>query len=118
MTDGGAGVPAAGVLGDESEAFSAFEGALAGSVADVAGDSLASLAGEPSLTAEPGRTMARSFSRLTFRVTIRFGLPGLGPGAEDFRLSFAGAEFLLAMIILKRAKETWGGEIGSGWEGG
>lgn len=48
LTEGGAGVPAAGVLGLESDAFSVVEFTVAaGSVVDVAGDSLT---GESSFT--------------------------------------------------------------------
>lgn len=72
MTDGGAGVPsAAGVPGVESDAFSLFEAGAAGSVFEVAGDSLAG-EGESSLMtggAAVGSRIARSFSDDTVKVT-------------------------------------------------
>ncbi len=71
MTEAGAGVPpAAGVPGVESDAFSGFEAGAAGSVFEVAGESLAG-EGESSLTAgggAAGSTIARSFSGDTVMV--------------------------------------------------
>lgn len=63
----GAGVPAAGVVGVESDAFSALEFGAAGSVVEVSGDSL-DLIGDSSL-AKSGSTMGRSLTGEVLMVT-------------------------------------------------
>jgi hypothetical protein len=105
----GAGVPAAGVLGVESDAFSAREFVAAGSVVEVAGESFVSFSGESSF-AKPGSTMARSFWELVRRVTTREGLEGLppvivavvvAPAVFDFRRSLDAAWCLLDGGMIK-----------------
>jgi len=111
----GAGVPAAGVLGLESDAFSADEFGAAGSVVDVAGDSLASLIGESSLT-KSGSMMALRFCGVVLKVTTSLVLEGLPVMAAvvavvavaaaaaavfDFRRSLDAAVCLLAGGMIK-----------------
>ncbi len=103
----GAGVPAAGVLGAESDAFSALELAAAGSVVDVAGDDLPSFTGDSSLT-EAGSTIRRSFPGDVLRVTMRLSLDGAAVDAVaagvDFRRSLAAAVFLPADAMMEIEK--------------
>lgn len=101
----GAGVPlAAGVAGLESDAFSALDGA--GTVVEVAGESLASsLSGVSSFLSEAGSMMARSFRGSTLRVTMRDGVFSgvvllrmgvvLLTGLPDLRRSFVIVAVLL-----------------------
>jgi len=106
--DCGAGVPAAGVFGVESDAFS-VEFVAAGSVVEVAGDSLASFTGESSLT-KSGSTMERSFWDVVLSVMTRELLEGLPPvmaavvvvaAVFDFRRSLDAAACLLEGGMIK-----------------
>ena len=114
----GAGVPGAGVFGVESEAFSLELGA-AGSVFEVAGDSLLSLTGDSSLT-DSGSTMRRSFSGDSFKVTMRLSLSLMdaagvdeaavdeaGVAGLDFRRSLSlDAGVVVVLLLLDAAMTT------------
>lgn len=72
-TEGGAGVPVAGVFEFESEPLSPFE-FTTGRVTDVDGDSFAFASPfRDSASRDLGSTMARSFCGVTVRVTICLG---------------------------------------------
>jgi hypothetical protein len=105
----GAGVPAAGVLGVESDAFSAREFVAAGIVVEVAGDSFASFRGDSSF-ANSGSTMARSICEVVRRVTTREPFEGLllvmaavvvAAAVLDFRRSLDAGACLLEGGMIK-----------------
>ena len=122
-----AGVPGAGVLGVESEAFSLEFGA-AGSVFEVAGDSLLSLTGDSSSLTDSGSTMRRSFSGDSFKVTMRLSLSladaagvdeaavdEAGVTGVDFRRSLSlDAGVAVVLLLLDAAMTTDDGKGGKG----